>query len=40
MNRLALSVTTGLRVNRDSLLYTLDKAVFDVNGLRLVPGGV
>lgn len=40
VNRLALSVTTGLRVNRDSLLYTLDKAVFDVNGLRFGAGGV
>lgn len=39
VNHLALSVETGMKINRDSLLYTLDKAVFDVNGLRFGAGG-
>lgn len=39
VNRLALGIETGMKINRDSLLYTLDKAVFDVNGVRFGAGG-
>lgn len=39
VNRLALGVETGMKINRDSLLYTLEKAVFDVNGVRFGAGG-
>ena len=39
VNHLALGVETGMKVNRDSLLYTLDKAVFDVNGVKFGVGG-
>lgn len=39
VNRLALGVETSMKINRDSLLYTLDKAVFDVNGVRFGAGG-
>lgn len=39
VNRLALGVETGMKVNRDSLLYTLEKAVFDVNGVKFGVGG-
>lgn len=39
VNHLALGVETGMRVNRDSLLYTLEKAVFDVNGVKFGVGG-
>lgn len=36
---LALGVETGVKVNRDSSLCTLEKAVFDVNGVRFGAGG-
>lgn len=39
MNRLALGIETGMKVNRDSMLYTLEKAVFDVNGVKFGVGG-
>ncbi|MEG2790292.1 MAG: AsmA family protein [Odoribacter sp.] len=39
VNHLALGIETGMKINRDSLLYTLDKAVFDVNGIRFGAGG-
>ena len=39
VNHLKLGVETGMKINRDSLLYTLDKAVFDVNGVRFGAGG-
>lgn len=39
VNHLALGVETGMKVNRDSLLYTLEKAVFDVNGVKFGVGG-
>lgn len=39
VKRLALQVETGMKINRDSLLYTLEKAVFDVNGIRFGAGG-
>lgn len=39
VNRLALGFETGMRVNRDSLLYTFEKAVFDVNGVKFGVGG-
>lgn len=39
VNRLSLGIETGMRVNRDSLLYTLEQAVFDVNGIRFGAGG-
>lgn len=39
VRRLALGVETNMKINRDSMLYTLEKAVFDVNGLRFGAGG-
>lgn len=39
VSHLNFGVETGMKVNRDSLLYTLDKAVFDVNGIRFGAGG-
>ncbi|MDE6451431.1 MAG: hypothetical protein K2L23_03930, partial [Odoribacter sp.] len=39
VNHLKLGFETGMKINRDSLLYTLDKAVFDVNGIRFGVGG-
>lgn len=39
VNRLALGLETGMKINRDSSLYTLEKAVVDVNGLRFDAGG-
>lgn len=39
VNHLRLGIETGMKINRDSLLYTLDKAVFDVNGVRFGAGG-
>lgn len=39
VNHLALGIETGMKVNRDSLLYTLEKAVFDVNGVKFGVGG-
>lgn len=34
VKRLALGVETGMSIDRDSLLYTLRKTVFDVNGIK------
>lgn len=39
VNHLKLGIETGMKINRDSLLYTLEKAVFDVNGVRFGAGG-
>lgn len=39
VKRLALGMETNLKVRRDSALYTLEKAVFDVNGVRFGAGG-
>lgn len=39
VSKLAFGVETDMRVDRDSLLYTLNKAVFDVNGLKFGAGG-
>lgn len=39
VNHLALGLETEMKINRDSLLYTLNKAVFDVNGLKFGAGG-
>lgn len=39
VNHLRLGVETGMKVNRDSLLYILEQAVFDVNGVRFGAGG-
>lgn len=39
VKRLAFGVETGMSINRDSLLYTLDKAVFEVNGIKFGAGG-
>ena len=39
VNRLAFGIETGMKINRDSLLYTLEKAVVDVNGIRFGAGG-
>lgn len=39
VNHLALGIETGMKVNRDSMLYTLEKAVFDVNGVKFGVGG-
>lgn len=39
VNKLALGLETEMKVDRDSLLYTLNKAVFDVNGLKFGAGG-
>ncbi|WP_298616345.1 AsmA family protein [uncultured Odoribacter sp.] len=39
VRRLALGVETRMNVNRDSLLYTLEKAVFTVNGIKFGAGG-
>lgn len=39
VNHLALGIGTGMKINRDSLLYTLDQAIFDVNGVRFGAGG-
>lgn len=39
VNHLKLGIKTGMKIRRDSLLYTLDKAVFDVNGIRFGAGG-
>lgn len=39
VSRLNFGVETGMKINRDSLLYTLEKAVFDVNGIRFGAGG-
>lgn len=39
VSRLDFGIETGMKVDRDSLLYTLDKAVFDVNGIRFGAGG-
>lgn len=34
VKRTSLEVETGMRLNRDSLLYVLDKAAFTVNGIK------
>lgn len=34
VNKLAFGMETAVKVNRDSLLYTLEKAAFNVNGVR------
>ncbi len=39
VKRLKLGIDTEMQVNRDSLLYTLDRAVFNVNGVRFGAGG-
>ncbi len=39
IRRLALGMATRMNVNRDSLLYTLEKAVFTVNGIKFGAGG-
>lgn len=39
VDRLRLGVETDMRVDKDSMLFTLDKAVFDVNGIRFGAGG-
>lgn len=39
VNHLRLGVETEMKINRDSLLYTLNKAVFDINGVRFGAGG-
>lgn len=39
VKRLAFGLETDMNVNRDSLLYTLDKAVFNVNGIKFGAGG-
>lgn len=39
VHHLHFGLETGMKVNRDSLLYTLEKAVFDVNGIRFGAGG-
>lgn len=39
VKRLALGMETNLKVRRDSALCTLEKAVFDVNGVRFGAGG-
>lgn len=39
VKHLAFGMETGMKINRDSLLYTLDKAVFDVNGVKFGVGG-
>ena len=36
---MAFGIETGMKINRDSLLYTLEKAVVDVNGIRFGAGG-
>lgn len=39
LSRLAFGVETEMKVNKDSLLYTLDSAVFDVNGVKFAADG-
>lgn len=39
VSRLNFGIETGMKINRDSLLYTLEKAVVDVNGIRFGAGG-
>lgn len=39
VHRLRFGMETEMKVRRDSLLYTLDKAVFDINGVRFGAGG-
>ena len=39
VKKLALGLQTEMKVNRDSLLCTLNKAVFDVNGVKFGAGG-
>ncbi len=39
VKKLAFGVETGMSIDRDSLLYRLDKAVFEVNGMKFGAGG-
>ncbi len=39
VKRVAFGVETGMSIDRDSLLYTLNKAVFEVNGMKFGAGG-
>lgn len=39
VKKLAFGVETGMSINRDSLSYTLDKAIFEVNGMKFGAGG-
>lgn len=39
VNKLRLGINTTLEINRDSSSIRLDKAVFDINGIRLGAGG-
>lgn len=39
VKHLAFGMETGMSINRDSLLYRLDKAVFNVNGIKFGAGG-
>lgn len=39
VNHLRLGVDTDMKIKRDSMLCTLEKAVFDVNGIRFGAGG-
>lgn len=39
VKNLAFGLETGMSINRDSLVYRLNKAVFDVNGIRFGAGG-
>lgn len=40
VKRLVFGVETDMHVNRDSLLYRLDRAVFNVNGVKFGAGGI
>lgn len=39
VKRLAFGMETGMSINRDSLLYRLHKAVFNINGIKFGAGG-
>ncbi|MCM1441746.1 MAG: AsmA family protein, partial [Roseburia sp.] len=39
VKKLAFGVETGMSIDRDSFLYRLDKAVFEVNGMKFGAGG-
>ncbi len=40
VKKLALGITTGMSINRDSLLYRLNRTVFDVNGVKFGGAGI
>lgn len=40
VKKLAFGLETGMSIDRDSLLYRLDKAVFDINGIKFGAGGI